>query len=307
MVQVNVPFSVAYQTEGRTAVSDVIEALKATDAMMQEAVSLLPSFIHGLKIEECSLNVHRISQESPLKEVFGVALFLAFQDDLEAEVPPMLEDILNITISDRYDTLVTVVFLMVVFYGVSFAKDAVLKKVEDHQSRQKLDELIGIVAQQTGKSAPAVRAILDSKFSKPTTVKRWVGNALSFFAPSKKAENAPIVVDRDTLGRELVRDVPSPILPDKVTDYDRYQPIYAVTLEIHAMDRDKAATGWAAVLPEVSDRRLRMKLLDPVSPADLFGRSQIVGDVVVVSKLTADGFSPSEIHLTAVHDQSLIS
>lgn len=301
MVQVNVPFSVTYQTEGLTPVSDVIEALKATEALMQDAISLLPSLIRGLKVEESSLNVRRISQESPLKEIFGVALFLAFQDDLEAEVPPMLEDVLNITISDKYDTIVTVVFLMVVFYGVSFAKDAALKMVADHQSRQKLDELIGIVSQQTGKPASDVKAILDSKFGKPASVKRWVTNALSFFTPSKKAENAPIVVDREELGRELVREVPSPVPAEKISNYDRYEPISGVSLEIHAMDRDKASTGWAAIVPGVSDKRLRMKPLDPVSPSDLFGHSSVVGDVVVVSKLTSDGFVPSEVHLTAVH------
>ncbi|MFZ1469019.1 MAG: hypothetical protein WAT09_08565 [Paracoccaceae bacterium] len=300
MVEVNVPFSVSYQTVGLTPISDVIDALKATDALMQEAVSLLPSLIHGLRVEGSSLNVRRISQESPLKEIFGVALFLAFQDDLEAEVPPLLEDILNISISDRYDTIVTVVFLMVVFYGASFAKDAALKMVSDHKVGQKLDEMVWIVSQQTGKADAEIRAILDSKFGKHSSVKKWVSNALTFFVPSKKAENAPVMVDRDELSRDLVRDVPSPVPAERVADYDRYQAMSGVEIEIHAMDKDKSATGWAAVVPSVSDRRLKMKVVDPLSPSDLFGQSSVVGDIVVISKLTADGFVPNEIHLTAL-------
>jgi hypothetical protein len=58
MTEIRLPFSISYQTEGVTPVADVIAALEATDALMRDAVSLLPSLYKGLKVEECSLNVH---------------------------------------------------------------------------------------------------------------------------------------------------------------------------------------------------------------------------------------------------------
>ncbi|MEO3480296.1 hypothetical protein AAFO90_21855 [Phaeobacter sp. CAU 1743] len=57
---------------------------------------------------------------------------------------------------------------------------------------------------------------------------------------------------------------------------------------------------WAAVAQGVSDKRLKLKFLDGVSAKDLWGQETVVGDIVLVSKLTSDGYMPTEIHLTSV-------
>ena len=115
MTEIRLPLSIVYQTEGVTPVSDIISALQATDDLVKDAVSLLPSLYGGLKIEQSSLNVRTLSQESPLREYFLLSLIVAFQDDLSEEVPAMLEDLFNITVDERFDTIVTVLFMIVVF------------------------------------------------------------------------------------------------------------------------------------------------------------------------------------------------
>ena len=105
MAEINLPLSIVYDTQGTTPIQDVIEALRAADILSQDAISLLPSLIDGLEVEECSLNVRAISQESPLRELFLVALIVTFQDDLSSEVPPMLEDLFKVTISEKYDSI----------------------------------------------------------------------------------------------------------------------------------------------------------------------------------------------------------
>lgn len=60
-----------------------------------------------------------------------LALVVAFQDDLVGEVPPVIEDLFKVTVNDRYDTIVTVIFMIVVFYGAGLAVDLVKKAVSD--------------------------------------------------------------------------------------------------------------------------------------------------------------------------------
>ena len=48
---------------------------------------VLPAFIDGLSVEKLEIKVREIAQESPLREVFAAALLVAFQKQLEAEVP----------------------------------------------------------------------------------------------------------------------------------------------------------------------------------------------------------------------------
>ena len=66
-----------------------------------------------------------------------------------------------------------------------------------------------------------------------------------------------------------------------------------VTLEIHAQDKDKINVGWAAIPKGLSESRLKMKLVDPVTSADLWTKNTVKGDITIVSKLTGDGYVPS--------------
>lgn len=301
MSEIRLPLLIIYETEGVTPVADVITALQATDAITRDAVSLLPSLIDGLRIEKSSLNVRALTQESPLRELFFISLFVTYQDELVTGAPPMLEELFNITVPDKYDTIVTVVFLAVAFYGAGLAIDAVKKAFTDSLPRQKYEELIAVLAAEMGKPASDIRAIIDAKFGKPAAVKRVVRSAKDLFRPSQTDGNASVVFDRDRVDPQTIREIPYPGDSDKSVDFDRYKPFERVNLDIHAMDRDRGATGWAAVADDLSDKRLKVKVMEPLTPSALWGRERVVADGVLVSKLTADGFVPAEIQITAIH------
>lgn len=300
MTEIRLPLSIFYETEIPTPIADVIVALKAADAISAEAVALLPSLIDGLKIEKCSLNVQSLTEGS-LKEALFLAMLITYQSDLSEEVPPLLEDLFKVTVSDQYDTIATVVFLTVLFYGTGMAIDMAKKAFTDSIPRKKLNELIDVLALETGKSASDVRKIVEAKFQKPAAVKRLVHNSKQFFLPSQKDGNAQIVLDRHIITSDTVGEVPYPGDSDKDQDFDRYTPYESVSVEIHAQDRDKSTTGWAAIVNEVSEKRLKVRIVDPIQPNDLWQREEITADIVVVSKLTSDGYVPSEIQITAIY------
>lgn len=301
MAEIRLPLSIVYETEGVTPVSDIIAALQAANEVSKDVVSLLPSFFDGLKIEASSLNVRSLTQESPLREYFLLALIVAFQDGLKAEVPPMIEDLFNVRISEDYDTLVTVIFMIVVFYGASIAIDGIKKAFTKSLPRAKLDDLINVLAVETGRPAQDIRSIIESRFEKPAATTRLLHQVGQFFLPSQKSKNAPVRFDRDVIPTETVREIPYQKSGDEAKqDFSRYRPQNGVELDLHAQDRDKAATGWAAVAPSISPERLKVRVLDPVKPSDLWQRDRIKADVVVVEKLTANGYQPTEIQITAL-------
>lgn len=297
----NVPVSITYETKGVTPIADIIAALTAAEDAIQDAVSLLPSMVKGLVIEHTQINVRSLTQESPLRELLLVSLVVAFQKDLTEEVPPLIESLLGIQISDSYDSIVTVATMVVVFYGVAFLKDIATKAVQNGALRSQFDELVEVLALRTGKTAEEIKAILDAKYSKPNTVKRLSKFATRIFLPSQKEGAAPMVVDRKRIEPEVIREVPFAQEFDSKEDFERYEPKYNISLEIHAQDRDKTATGWAAIPRGISDNRLKMKLIEPVTASDIWNKDAIVGDVTIVSRLTSDGYVPVEIHLTNIH------
>lgn len=302
MANVSLPLSITYDTSGVTPISDVIKGLQAADAAINDAVLLLPSFLDGLKIESVQVNVRSLSQESPLRELFLVSLIVAFQGNLEEEIPPMLETIFNIDIPDKYDSIVTVVTMIVLFYGASFVKDMVTKGVQDGPVRRQLNEIIDVLANRTGKSPDEIRAILDAKYSKPATVKRLSKTVSDFFLPSQREGSASVQFDRERIEPEVIKDLPYPSQHNDKEEFERFYPYYNVTLEIHAQDKDRSQTGWAAVLVGIHDKRIRMKLIEPVTVRDIWGKDTVKADVTIVSSLTADGYAPTEIHVTRVDD-----
>jgi hypothetical protein len=238
-----------------------------------------------------------------LRELFFISLFVTYQDELVTEVPPMLEDLFNITLPDQYDTIVTVVFLAVLFYGAGLAVDAVKKAFTDSLPRQKYEEMIAVLAAEMGRPASDIRSIIDAKFAKPAAAKRVVRAAKDLFRPSQIDGNAPVVFDRDRVPSKTLREIPYPGDSDKSVDFDRYKPFERIKLHIHAMDRDRGATGWAAVAEDLSDNRIKVKLMEPLAPSSLWGREAIVADGVLVLRLTSDGFVPAEIQITKVYDE----
>lgn len=257
MAEIRLPLSITYETEGVTPVADVIVALQSTEAIARDAVSLLPSLIDGLKIEKSSLNVRVLSQESPLKELFFISLFVVYQDELVAEVPPMLEELFNISTPEKYDTLVTVAFLAVAFYGAGLAIDAVKKAFSDSLPRQKYEELIAVLASETDKPAADIRAILDAKFGKPAAVKRVVLAAKNLFRPSQNDKNASVVFDRDRIPPEIIREIPYPGDSDKP-----YETENGMTMSAEVTAVFSAAQSRIASVPATRT------LIDTISDAD---------------------------------------
>jgi hypothetical protein len=167
-----------------------------------------------------------------------------------------------------------------------------------------LNELIELLSLETGKPASDIRKIVEARFQKPAAVKRLVRESKRFFLPSQKDRNAPISLDRELITREIVGEVPYPGDSDMDQDFDRYMPHEMISLELHAQDKDKTAVGWAAIADGISDKRLKVRIVDPVQTSDLWQKEEVTADIVVVSKLTSDGYVPSEIQITAVHSTS---
>jgi len=300
MAEIHLPLSITYETNGVTPISDVIASLKATETIINDAVSLFPSLIDGLRIEKSSLNVRTLSQESPLREILILSIFVTFQEELEQEVPALIEDMFKISVNDQYDTMLTVAFLVVAFYGAGLAVDAVKKTFSDSLPRAKFEDLIGVLADETGKPKSEIREIIETRFAKPASLKRLVSSAKRVFLPSQRERNVPVVFDRDRIPSETIRDIPYVGEAEEGTDFDRYKPMYDVQLELHAQDRDRSATGWAAVAKEITRRRLKVKVLDPVEPSEMWGRDSVRANIVLVSKLTSDGYQPAELHIIEI-------
>lgn len=298
-MQHDTTFAVRYLTDDPVPIRDIIESLQGVETVLGEMAYILPKLIDGVQVQRVTVRVREISQESPLRELFLVSLILAFQRDLEREVVTNVQAYTGYHIPENWDTIVTVLAMVVVFYGAGAIKDLVMGRVTPGATERVLADLIDELAHDTGKTPVQIRQALDARYGDKTLWKRIANATSRFFGPSKK-QNAAMEVNEREIERETVQEIPAHYLIEDASDSKPARSFSDVLLELHAQDRDHSGKGWAAIPKGVSDDRLRLKLMEGVSTVDLWGHDTVRGDITVVYEKVGLDMIPKEIHLHSI-------
>jgi hypothetical protein len=247
----------------------------------------------------CELS-ENLRQGDNSQELFLVAIFIAFQKDLEKGVPELVEQLTGGDVPESLEQLVTISVLIAAYYGVGYVKDVLVEITKEDRARRMLDALVEDAAARSGSSIDETRAALEKKYSDRKRIKKVAEAAARFFRVSKSQNNAPIDIGHKTLTTEDVAAAPSDYAYDEMNESTIYREHRRVRLDIHAQDRDKGTSGWAAVAEGVSENRIRMTIANEISASELWGVNTIIGNIVVQYKKSAQGYEPTSIQLNEV-------
>lgn len=301
-MEIRVPHQITYDVPAAVTVAEVVESLLGAEALLREIAPLLEGCIPGLHVEKIDVSVRSISQESPLKEIFWGALFLTFQKDLEADVPKIIEDLFGVQVPDHYDTIVTLAFCLLLFYGADFLYHQIHKVAQSFRIRKQLDSLISEISRDCSIPEEKIKTLLEDRYSKKR-IKSIANASVRVFLPSKNQMNAPLLIGNRHIERETVAEFPGEARIVELEEEETSRQLQGVEIELHAQDIDRSKQGWAAVIPSVTKRRLRMELYPPIKPEQIYTRPKVKGDVVVVSRRTPQGtMEPYMFHLLRVVD-----
>jgi hypothetical protein len=302
MAEYRLPHEVLYEIKDSITVEDVIESLLGTQEILREMGPLLEACIPGLIVERIEISIREIS-ESSLRELMWAAVFVSFQQDLEKEVPNLLEHLFGTKIGHEYPTITSILFLLLLFYGVDFVYRRLAKLAEGQRLRVQLDGLIREAAEHCKVSEERLRQILEERYARGH-VRSLVRAAFRVFRPSKQHGNVGMRVAGRRIEPSFVADVPSDAQMLDFADPPSTRNLEDVEIELHAQDLDRSKQGWAAVIPSFSKERMRMDLYPPIMPVDIYTRSKIRGDVIVVFRQNAKGDQEPHIcHLVRLSDQ----
>jgi hypothetical protein len=108
-----------YEIDEWPSVSEIVASLEANEVLLKQAGAVLEGCIRGLEIRHATVSVRQVSQESPLREWFAFAVVITFQEEIKKEVPQLIESLTGATLPPEYDTLITVLVMLLAIYGVS--------------------------------------------------------------------------------------------------------------------------------------------------------------------------------------------
>lgn len=298
---VSIPFRVEYRTAEAAPIPDIIASLQSLQSTLEEAGKNLENFVPGLTIEKVEVKVEEISHGS-LRELLLVGLFFVFQEPLEDNLPVLVSELTGQTVPESAETLLVVLALVAIVYGADMLQKIARNEIQDTPTLLWKKHLIKDLAAKTGKTEAEVKKVLDKRYGVKSRAKTLRDNTVKFFTPSKRQDNAEIKVNKIVIDQQKVADIPDSFITEKEENAESFKHFYGVELDVHAQDKDREASGWAAIPVDLHHKRLRMKLLEAATPEQLWGKDTITGDIILISKRVGLDFEPSEIHLVKVYD-----
>lgn len=295
---------IVYEVTDDVAVEDLIKSLEANTRLLRETGKLLSEIIPGLEIDSGKVSVVYVSQQSPLREILALSVFVTYQDELEQEVPQLIQALTGEQIPDRYDTLVTVLVMLIAIYGISKAFDLLFPGRQKESLEENESRLLRRAAELTGATIVRVRDALETLFSGRSR-RTLVTASQKIFAPSRNQSDAPIrtTTGEDLISGDAVRLAQSAAgIPFETEEDDlpqSYSEFYRnVRVILHAMDRDRKRTGWAGHVPSIFDDRIPMHLEKTQDPEKVFGKDEIIGDILLTWEENEEGeYYPKEFLL----------
>lgn len=292
--------ALSYTTKGDVPVAVVARNLLANERLIQESLRLLGDCYRGVHVEKVTVKVRSISNASPLKGVFAAAVFFTFQDELEAEVPELIQKLTGHAVPESIDTLVTVLVMIVAIYVIDTAVTRLIPNKKNKKLKAEYKAKIRDLSALTDISPKALRKLVEQRFD-GGRAKSLFTRARDFFAPAKLEPDVEILIDdQPGISSVAIAEIP--------TEFDFAQEearnvydLHGVAVEIHRADIDYSNQGWVAIIDEVSDKRKKMILPPDIDPTDLFTIKKIVGDVTIVEERQTDGeYAVKEYHLLRI-------
>jgi hypothetical protein len=308
MREIRLHHGLEYPDNHGITLSDVAATLLAHERLLPIVAELMESLTPGLAVENISIELDRL-QSGSLSEAFFVAIFLAFQKDLETEVPEWVSSITGIEVSDRYDTIVTVLFIVALYAGVRLLLDRTKKQestgIPGVHFEGDYNTYVNIAADQLGVTPGAVKRAVDRAIGKariPTVARA----AIDLFRPAKRGEDGRIIPrGLPEISRESVREFPSQLAFMEMDRDTMPFPIPVGTLRIRATDRDKFDKGWAGKIEFQGSitKRLPLVLAPQVDPDQLAAMDSATVEAILENRMTDDGRTkPLRIHVMRILD-----
>lgn len=288
--------------------SEIAATLVAQEKLIPIAIEILEKIYPGLHVQNVKINFD-YARYGSLQENLFVAILIVYQKDLDKAVPELIEKLTGLHVPDDYKTLVSVLTVILLYFGVKTLTEKLTNKKQDKKLEPPTisgdyNTYINLASGTLNVSPEQV----DQAVNATVTPKRRgvvARSAIDLFRPAKRGAPGRIVVPGlPEISKETVADFPDAAALADLEDDTEVEPYANATLEIRATDMDKADTGWAGRLSAggMSTKRLTVKLSPTVDREALAKRRVSKVEALLESRRVDDALKPLRIHVIRVLD-----
>lgn len=278
---IDIDFHIKYNMTTTPSVDDVVTSLTALQHLIPKSVTVLDKIYPELTIHTAELLVEDVRVGS-LWEDLKVKLTVGLVGEQNAE---KLQEVLNDSIKHHHmlSKLLYAGFGAVVAFGAITAvqscskkEQAVVNNFYDNSTN------IAVLSEHSNLSGDEVVAVVKSVMDKKTVQK-----TADFIQPAKQDPNGSIEIgsktaNPQTIPNEIVQAVPEQV--EAPQQEEREQDYSNIDVYIYASDQDKNTQGWAGIVPELFERRVKFELAEDINPHRLHGQRKINADITVIER-----------------------
>lgn len=283
--------NIFYSTKEAVTIKEVIASLQGWEAVIRQSQGVLKELTHA-NILDVTVHVERLEAGSLYEDIVIKILF-----GTQEELDKFLESI-HAKIGDGKlrNALISAVVAALLAYGLLLASKAMSPDTTSHFEANN-NTIINIGAGEANISPERLQSIIESTV---TNKKVLAKGSVKTLEPARSDENATMSIgvgaSTVTIPAETIKQAPS----DVSFEADTYTQDHSdVDIEIRALDLDNPEKGWAAVIPGLIDRRVKLVLAPGIDTKKLAGKFTFRSDVTITYKLTSkdNEYKPVEIFL----------
>lgn len=275
-----------YSNERGLEVEDVADSLLAFKALIQRTPDVLAQLFPTLSIQSVSVTVESVSSGSLLEDLL-VKIVWGNQEELSKDTEKLRTTLNLRELLQNKKFMSILLFSLILGAGIHLLKKNGATEAQKQVIQGNQNNILVIGSQLTGIAPLAIESAINTVVSSNPSVAR---EAMRVVGPAKKEEGASLAAGKQSevgLTPETIRAMPSFSPTDD--EVESIEDLSNVEVQIRATDLDSTKRGWAAIVPALGDRRVKVHLDLGVSPAKLLARSAVRADVTVVFKREASG------------------
>lgn len=290
-MEVTFDHSVFYSNHEPVPIREIAAALIALEAIIHRTPKIFEKLIPGTQIQRVEIFVDRLESGS-LREQFLIKFLFRDQANFDAFVGKLRKLSGMEKLADANPLFALVVMALVILGG----QLVIATLIGDDQPPDPVlqannNTIINIGAQMSEMTPEQFEAIIKSAVSGKADKTALAKNALAFVAPARRDPSAQIVLDNSaaaTITAELVRAIPESLAIDEPPQ-DEPKDYSGVLVKFRATDLDKTQSGWGAIIPSISDRRVKLHIDPSIDRDELAGKSEIQADITALFSVDENG------------------
>ncbi|AHE97103.1 hypothetical protein [Thioalkalivibrio paradoxus] len=266
-----------YSNKQLVPMKEVAESLLALEAVIRHSPQVLEALFPGTTIDAVDVFIKELRSESIWEDVV-IKFVFGSQKKFDQFIENVRERVGMDNIVNNPQLLSAIILVLILSGGAYYlGKDAPEQRATIEANN---NTIINIGAGMVEMSAEEFQVVVEAAIKdKPKLAK----DAVRVVKPAKLDPTASITFsdnEKLQITPEAVRAMPRYMAVQEEEQF--IEDFKKIEMELRATDLDSTKRGWAVVVPQLSERRVRLQLDPTVNPEELYERRKFTANATII-------------------------